>query len=50
VFLKNGRGFCGFFVLCIVQCFSVGAVCRRHGVPLYAVFAVHFLRFWFIGV
>ena len=36
--------------LCIVQCLSVGVVWRWHGVPLYAVFAVHFRRLWFIGV
>lgn len=45
---------CGVWVcwvcLCIVQYFSIGGVCRRQGVPLCLVFAVHFLRFWFMGL
>jgi hypothetical protein len=53
-FLKKSRGGHGFFkdlrVLCIEQYFSVVVAVRLHGVPLYAVFAVHFRRFWFMGV
>ena len=32
-------------VLCTTQYSSVGALCRLQGVPLYAVFAMHFFRF-----